>query len=143
MPYLLDVNVLIALLDANHVHHNRAMTWFVAEAQNDWLSCPTTQNGTIRIMGGSRYGPTAFSPVDVTERLQLLIDETTHRFIADDVSLMDADRLRHHELKRSSQVTDAYLLALAVSRRAQLATMDERLSTNVVIDGSDHLHRIP
>lgn len=52
MPYLLDVNVLIALLDRNHVHHARAMSWFVDHAQSDWLICPTVENGAIRIMSG-------------------------------------------------------------------------------------------
>jgi uncharacterized protein len=143
MPYLLDVNVLIALLDANHVHHDRAMSWFHAGPQNDWLSCPTTQNGTIRVMSGSRYSPTAFSPAAVAERLQLLMDETVHRFIADDISLLDAGRLDQNGLRRRSQITDAYLLALAVSNGAHLATMDDRLSASLVTDGNDHLHRIP
>ena len=143
MPYLLDVNVLIALLDGNHVHHARAMDWFLDRARREWLTCPIVENGTIRIMSGARYGPTVFSPNDIAERLQLLMGETTHRFIADNVSLLDGGRVHRDDLKQSSQVTDAYLLALAVANGALLATMDHRLSADLVIGGADHLHRIP
>ncbi len=143
MRYLLDVNVLIALLDANHVHHTRAMGWFIGSAQRGWLTCPTVENGTIRIMSGARYGPTLFSPSVVAERLQLLMDATMHAFIPDDVSLLDGNRVHRHELKRSSQITDTYLLALAVANRAHLATMDQRLSPTVVPGGADHLYQIP
>lgn len=143
MPYLLDVNVLIALLDENHVHHVRAMEWFADRAQDDWLTCSTVENGAIRIMSGSRYGPTAFAPYDVSVRLRLLMHETTHRFLADDVSLLDEGRISWRELKRSSQITDSYLLSLAVANGAWLATMDDRLSPNMVMNGAGHLHRIP
>lgn len=68
--------------------------------------------------------------------------ETAHAFIADDVSLVDDDRLHRHELKRSSQVTDAYLLAVAVVNGAVLATMDHRMSPAVVVGGADHLYLI-
>src|SRR5665811_119142 len=143
MPFLIDVNVLIALLDRNHLHHVRAMGWFTVHDQRDWMTCPMVENGTIRVMSGPRYGPTAFPPADVATRLQLLMRETTHRFITDDVSLLDADRLHWHELEQSSQITDMYLLTLAVAHGALLATMDHRLSPNAVVGGADHLHRIP
>ncbi|MBA3276721.1 MAG: VapC toxin family PIN domain ribonuclease [Chloroflexia bacterium] len=143
MTYLLDVNILIALLDGNHLHHVRAMRWFLANARLDWLTCPTSQNGAVRIMSGSHYGPTSFTPSSVAERLQSLMDETVHRFVADDVSLLDTARIDGYGLKASSQVTDTYLLALAVAKDAVLATMDHRLVTSAVRSGADHLLQIP
>jgi toxin-antitoxin system PIN domain toxin len=143
MPHLLDVNVLIALLDANHVHHARATRWFLDEAQGDWLSCPITQNGAIRIMSGSRYGPTSFTPSAVVDQLQFLMTETSHRFVADDVSLLDDGRIDRTSLTQSSQVTDIYLLALAVQNNALLATMDHRLRSDGIVSGHAGLRLIP
>ena len=48
MRALLDVNVLIALLDAGHVHHTRASQWLISEIGHGWASCPLTQNGCVR-----------------------------------------------------------------------------------------------
>jgi predicted nucleic acid-binding protein len=59
---LLDVNVLIALLDRRHVHHDPAHGWFAAAQANGWATCPLTQNAVLRILGQPRYpnspGPT-------------------------------------------------------------------------------------
>lgn len=143
MPYLPDVNILIALLDENHIHHRRATRWFLAEAQNDWLSSPTTQNGVIRVMSGSKYGPTSFPPAAVMEQLRTLMEETAHTFVADDATLLDPRSIDQAGLRHSKQITDTYLLTLAVSHRAHLATMDDRLRTDAVLGGTDHLHVIP
>ena len=50
MRALLDVNVLIALLDAGHASHSAALRWFSANAAAGWASCPITQNGCVRIL---------------------------------------------------------------------------------------------
>ena len=55
MRALLDVNVLIALLDAGHNHHQGARQWLEQEIENGWVSCPLTQNGCLRIMGVDDY----------------------------------------------------------------------------------------
>ena len=142
-PCLLDVNVLIALLDEQHVHHRRATGWYMANAQDDWLTCPTTQNGAIRVLSGPTYGPTSFTPAAAMERLQLLIDETVHRFIADDVSLLDVTRINRTALRSNGQVTDLYLLALCVSHGIHFATMDHRLRPDAVVGGADRILYIP
>ena len=143
MPYLLDVNMLIALLDENHIHHRRATKWFLAEGQNNWLSSPTTQNGAIRVMSGSKYGPTSFSPASVVEQLRTLMEETVHTFVADDATLLDPESIDHANLRQTKQITDTYLLALAASHQAHLATLDDRLRTDAVWGGTDHLRVIP
>jgi len=69
MRALLDVNVLIALLDASHVSHGEAMAWFTANAASGWASCPITQNGCVRIMSSSAY-PNARTVAAVASRLR-------------------------------------------------------------------------
>ena len=52
--YLLDVNVLIALIDPAHVQHDRAHDWFTAQGRQAWATCPLTENGVLRIVGSAR-----------------------------------------------------------------------------------------
>ena len=54
--FLLDVNALIALLDPTHEFHNRAEIWFRSLQPEDlWATCPITETGVLRIMGGTGY----------------------------------------------------------------------------------------
>ena len=141
--YLLDVNVLISLLDGSHNLHARAMSWFIDVGCHGWISCPTTQNGVIRIMGGRAYGPTRFSPIDSSRRLQSLMNASTHEFIADDASLLQPEVVDLSLIGTGGDVTDAYLLRLAVAQGVTLATMDRRLNTSAVTNGDKHLYVIP
>jgi predicted nucleic acid-binding protein len=108
--YLLDVNVLISLVDPMHVHHRRAMDWFSAPGSSNWLTCPTTQNGTIRISSGPKYSQNGFTPSMVIEVVRNLIDVGNHPFVPDNISLLDANHINAEGLRRGSQVTDSYLL---------------------------------
>ena len=53
--YLLDVNVLVALLDPAHVFHERASRWFASIHPQTWATCPITENGVLRILTLPRY----------------------------------------------------------------------------------------
>ena len=140
--FLLDVNVLIALLDADHVHHRAATDWFAAEGSMSWSSCPITENGVIRILGGARYPNGPGSPAMVADVLRKYRAMSGHVFWPDDVSLMDEDIVARSRLLHASQLTDIYLLALAQSKSGLLATFDKRLVTSAVIDGSSHVRHI-
>ena len=128
---LLDINVLIALLDEDHVHHDRARRWMETRSAAGWASCPITQNGCVRVMSQQAY-PGALAPSAVMERLTTAARHASHEFWPDDVSVLDdalVDRSRVHGPR---QVTDAYLLALAVSRDGCLATFDQGVPTTAV-----------
>ena len=140
-PFLLDVNVLIALLDPAHTHHDRAHAWFAGSAKDHWLSSPTTQNGVVRIVSHPRYPNSQPVPL-VLESLDSLTRVGHHRFEADAVSLLDAGVSRANLLS-SSQVTDTYLVRLAVSLSAALATFDERIVTTAVPNAVDAVFHIP
>jgi len=120
---LLDVNVLVALLDAMHVHHRVATEWLASHLQLGWASCPLTQNGCIRVLSLSAYR-NSHSPADVARRLEDATAGGSHEFWPDSVSLLDAGRARWDHVLTSRQVTDAYLLALAVSRGGRLVSLD-------------------
>lgn len=123
MRALLDVNVLIALLDAGHVHHRLATDWLVVHLERGWASCPLTQNGCIRILSNAAY-PNAIPAAQVAERLAEAARHPAHAFWPDAISLLEPDRLAWDRLLSGRQVTDAYLLALAVDQGGRLVTLD-------------------
>jgi uncharacterized protein len=140
--YLLDVNVLIALIDPAHVHHDIAHAWFKKRGERAWASCPLTQNGVIRIVSNPKYPNCVGSPGTAAEVMGRLCKLTGHVFWADDISLMDSKLIDATRLLSSSQITDSYLLALAHSHKGQLATFDSRLVTDAVRNGRAALHSI-
>ena len=123
MRALLDVNVLIALLDAAHVHHRAARAWLEAHIALGWASCPITQNGCIRILSQPAY-PGARPPATVAARLAEAVAARWHEFWPDDTSLLEPGVLDWRKVLGSRQLTDAYLLALAVRRGGCLVTLD-------------------
>lgn len=131
MRSLLDVNVLIALLDADHSLHTPATAWFTRHARDGWASCPITQNGCVRIMSHPGY-PNALPVRSVIERLGEAANNALHQFWADDVSLLDvtiADPARIHGPR---QLTDIYLLALAVRHGGCFVTFDQAVPLEAV-----------
>ena len=141
MRALLDINVLIALLDPDHSLHERARQWFSRNAPSGWTSCPITQNGCVRIMAHPGY-PNALPVRSVMERLREATLSTHHEFWADDVSLLEpriADASRIHGPR---QLTDLYLLALAVHRGGRFVTFDASVSVSA-IKGAERRHILP
>ena len=131
MRALLDINVLIALLDQDHSMHGQANNWFAANAGSGWASCPITQNGCVRIMSHPGY-PNPLRVAAIMERLGQAIATAHHQFWPDDVSLLDslvADRTRIHGPR---QVTDLYLLALAVHRRGCFVSFDSWIPLSAI-----------
>jgi hypothetical protein len=131
MRALLDVNVLIALLDADHSLHARATQWFAGHARSGWASCPITQNGCIRIMSHPGY-PNALSVRAVVERLTEASVSAFHEFWPDDVSLLDAKVADSARIHGPRQLTDLYLLALAVRHGGRFVTFDASVSVDAV-----------
>jgi hypothetical protein len=140
--YLLDVNVLIALIDPTHVQHDRTHDWFAERGRQAWASCPLTENGVLRIVGHPRYPNSPGTPAAVAELVSILCSLGGHEFWPDDVSLLDSQRVDSSRLLDSGQVTDTYLLALAIAHGGQLATFDRHLVTDAAMDGSKSLHLI-
>lgn len=131
MRSLLDVNVILALLDADHVDHRLARAFLNRHAGDGWASCPLTQNGFVRIISQPRYP----SPVPVGSAIERLAEATrtaSHAFWPDDVTVLDPDTIDRSRLLGPRQVTDAYLLALAVSRGGRFLTLDTSMSLDTV-----------
>jgi toxin-antitoxin system PIN domain toxin len=134
MRALLDVNVLIALLDADHSLHARATEWFASHARGGWASCPISQNGCVRIMSSPGY-PNALPVLAVMERLAEATTSGYHEFWPDDISLLENERFEASRIHGPRQLTDVYLLALAVRRGGHFVTFDHSVAVQAVKSG--------
>lgn len=140
--YLLDVNVLIALVDPAHIQHDEAHAWFARVGQKAFATCPLTENGLVRIIGHPRYPNSPGPPSVVLPSLAAIRGLAGHRFWSDDLSIADEAFFASELLSSHSRVTDSYLLALAHANGGQLATMDQKLATEVVPGGKKALEII-
>ena len=143
MTYLLDVNVLIALIDPTHVAHDDAHRWFETTGQESWATCPITENGVLRIVGNPKYPNSPGSPAMVAEIVAGLRALSGHRFWPDDLSMISTAYVDPGKILTPAQVTDTYLLALAKANGGRLASFDRKLSPAAVKDGKAVLHLIP
>ena len=132
---LLDVNVLIALVDPRHIHHEVAHRWFESNLHKGWASCPLTQNGFLRILSNPRYPNSPGGPALVMPLLRRWLEHPKHVFWPDNLSWGSTNHLRGDQLLSHGQVTDSYLLALALHHRGVLVTLDKRLSAAAVPRG--------
>jgi toxin-antitoxin system PIN domain toxin len=142
MTFLLDINVLIALIDPAHVQHDAAHEWFAIQGHQNWATCPLTENGVLRIVGHPRYPNSSGTPAAVATLVAGLLALPGHVFWPDDISLLNNAKLDTTRLLTTSQVTDSYLLALAAAHMGQLATFDPRLIMDAVYNGIQSLHLI-
>ena len=131
MRALLDVNVLIALRDADHASHERAVSWFADHARSGWASCPITENGCIRVMSNASY-PNCVPAKAVMERLVEACQGPLHQFWADDVSLLDPRITDFGRIHGPRQLTDVYLLALATRNGGAFVTFDAAVPLSAV-----------
>ena len=140
MIYLLDVNVLLALTDSMHVHHEAAHRWFTAGGGREWATCPITENGFVRIASHPNYPNRPGEVGAVLEILAKVREAPGHHFWTDSTSILDV--LITGTLINHAQITDVYLLALAAGRQGRLATLDGRIPAAAVRGGPEALEVI-
>ncbi|WP_375501944.1 TA system VapC family ribonuclease toxin [uncultured Jatrophihabitans sp.] len=130
-PALLDVNVLIALLDRSHVDHRTARQWLTGHADPSWASCAITQNGYVRVVSQPSY-PASVSTSAALALLAAACGTLHHEFWPCDVSLLDAHVVDRGLVLGPKQLTDVYLLALAVRHNGRLVTFDRSIPVAAV-----------
>ncbi len=122
-PYLLDVNLLIALAWPSHVHYSAAQKWFAKERGSGFRTCPLTQIGFVRISSNPKFTVEAVSPREAMALLERVTSLPEHKFWPSDLGLLDAIG-KLEPIIGHRQITAAYLLALARARKGILATLD-------------------
>ena|SRR5437773_7265757 len=143
MVFLLDVNVLLALAWPSHVANEAARRWFARNSHARWATCPVTECAFLRIISNPSFSPEALTMSEAQRLLENNLKHPGHHFWADDLDASDA--LRQFRLVGHQQITDAYLLALAVHKRGKFATFDKSIRALIEPGSreSSHLEFIP
>ena len=131
MRALLDINILLALLDRDHILHERGRLWFEQEVHHGWASCAVTQNGFVRVLSQPAYP----SPVSVGTAMLLLATATSasyHEYWPSDLSILDETFFDHARIHGPRQLTDVYLLGLAAKHGGRLVTFDQTIGLAAV-----------
>jgi len=140
---LLDVNVLVALHDPAHPNHEDAHRWFGRNRKRGWATCPVTVNGCVRVLSNPAYPIATAAPAEVASRLRVLCAGPGHELWSDSVSLLDESLFRPQAIAGHRQITDTYLLGLAVRHGGRLATFDRSIPLKAVVGaGAAHLELI-
>ena len=121
----------MALFDPGHQFHSLVSEWFDLNFEEGWLTCPLTQNGCVRVLSQPQY-PRSWRLVEVLTRVRTAISTPYHLFIADDISILDTTLVNTTNLTGHRQLTDVYLLALAVAHDARLVTLDTHIPLSAV-----------
>lgn len=129
---LLDVNVLVALFDPDHLHHEFAHDWFADHRGQGWATCSITENGLVRILSNPAYGPTVTTVADMAARLSRFRASGGHVFWGESVSLSDPGLFDWSAGISHRHLTDVYLLALARARGGCLVTFDRTIPLRAV-----------
>jgi toxin-antitoxin system PIN domain toxin len=125
--FLLDVNVLVAMAWPTHRAHEKVQEWLSRHAREGWATCPLTQTAFVRILSNPAFSPHALSPGDALALLRANLGHPGHRFWTDELSLIQALEPLTTRLAGHLQVTNAYLLGLAIHKEGKLATVDRAI----------------
>jgi uncharacterized protein len=129
---LLDVDVLVALFDPAHVHHELAHAWLGKNRRLGWATCPITENAFVRVVSDAAYPGGRCTVAEALDRLQEFADSGDHHFWPDSTSLRRSSRLDASLLEGHARVSGAYLLLLAVENGGRLATFDDGVPVDAV-----------
>jgi hypothetical protein len=138
--YLLDANALIALGWPAHEHHARMLAWFRDQARHGWATTPFTQAAFVRIVSQPAFSGSAIGPREAAELLSRNLSHRHHSFFPLDMQITEVAALCTGGLMGHRQVTDAYLLALAVKRKCKLVTFDSGLAQLLATESERRVH---
>jgi hypothetical protein len=139
--FLLDVNVLIALMWPAHESHAQVGEWFSRHARQGWATCPFTQAAFVRLVSNPAFSRDAVAPQEAIGLLSANLKHRYHRFWSDDISFGEAVELFQGRVVGHRQVSDAYLLGLAIHKKGRLATLDRAVMALLPPD-SPHRQRV-
>lgn len=138
--YLLDVNLLLALTDPMHIHHEPAHHWFSQKGSQSWATCPFTENGFVRVASHPRYPNSVGNVGTVLGLLDQFCGLAGHQFWTADITIREL--LSPNVVLGHNQLTDVYLLGLAIHHQGKLATLDQRIPEDVIEGGAAALELI-
>ncbi len=141
MRALLDANVLIALFDEDHVFNERAHVWLKENASAGIATCPFTENALVRVLSHPKYSKTLRStPAELITGLVEFVEYHDHVFWPDNLSIRSEPHFDRKRMLGSRQLTDIYLLSLAIANEGRLVRFDEHIAISAVpVSRPEHL----
>jgi toxin-antitoxin system PIN domain toxin len=138
-----DINILLALVDPMHAHHETASQWFADASGRGWATCPLTENGFIRILSSPAYPGVRLSPADTIALLETTVQNhaATHHFWPDSISLCDRTLFRPERIIGHRQITDVYLLGLCQRNDGTFVTLDTAVTDAAIVSPHSELIR--
>jgi toxin-antitoxin system PIN domain toxin len=136
---LLDVNLLIALFDADHIHHELAHDWFADNRHRGWATCAITENGLVRVLSNAKYPGLKARAAEVLDRLRRFRRSPDHQFWPERVSLCDDALFAASYITSHRQLSDIYLLGVAHTNDGVLATFDQGIPFKAIVGGRREL----
>ena len=124
---LLDVNVLVALFSEDHSHHIAAQKWLREHEKKGW-AMPEYASGICETAFQSVLAGNAVPPPEAIAVLEENTSTPHHEFWSDDIPYAKAIEPIRSKLSGHRQITDAYLLGLAMHRQGRLATFDRSIA---------------
>ncbi len=134
--FLLDVNMLVALLWPAHESHGAVQRWFGRHSRLGWVTCPFTEAGFVRILSNPAFSRDAVAPREAVRVLGASLNHPSHRFWKDAIGYGEAVEAFEERLAGYRQVTDAYLLGLAIHNDGKLATLDRAIPALLPADSA-------
>jgi uncharacterized protein len=125
--FLLDVNVLIALVFEDHVAHRTVKRWFQQSGARHWATCPLTEAGFVRIVSNPRFSEPPLHIDEALAMLNRLGQLPGHSFWPMEAAFLDAVGPFAERLFGHQQVSDAYLLGVAIRKKGKLVTLDRAI----------------
>lgn len=139
---LLDINVLLALVWAGHVHHARVVAWHREWMPKKWVLCPLSEAGFLRLSLNRAFVSGQATISILRETLRRLHAQRSCIRIHEVPDPSDPrfdpvwKKVRDHQ-----QVMDAMLLSIAIAANMRLATLDEKMGG--LADRDDRIICIP
>jgi toxin-antitoxin system PIN domain toxin len=127
--YLLDTNMLIALLWPQHTEQAKAVPWFKAKGEACFATCSFTQAGFLRITSSVDVMRQRFTVAEARQVLFLLAQKPGHAFWPTPISYFEATEPFEQRLHGPKQITDAYLLGIARHHGGKIATLDKGMKS--------------
>jgi uncharacterized protein len=139
---LVDVNLLFAIHQPAHPDFAPATRWFMGTGKRSFATCPITQAGLLRLLTQGVADAQVFSFQEAREALAHLMRLPGHSYWQDQPDFLTATAKFYSRLQGHRQITDAYLLGLAIHYRGKLATLDRGILQLAGSDFADHVELI-
>ena len=136
---LLDVSVLVALFWSSHASHQKALEWLERHADAGWATCPQTQASFVRIVSNPSFSKSSTTVQEATLLLAENLDCPEHQYWPADVNYFDAIKPFADRIVGHQQVSDAYLLGLAIHHKGKLVTLDRAILDLIPARTQEHV----